>query len=102
MSQIMFAMIKQIIATQPDLTIASRLSGPSSTTAQRFTNIDVVIAGNAVPEASIDRLRQDRPRKLLTVGENGQHGILWVLRPYRTNIAELSADTLLAAIREDV
>lgn len=105
----MFNMIEQIVAAQPDLVIAARVPATAAISRiRKLRNVDVVISGAAtgalgpaLPRDGLGRLFEHHPRKLLTIGEDGRRGTLWVLRPHRAMIDELSAETLLAAIREE-
>src|SRR4051794_27605359 len=102
MSRMMIEMIEHFLASQPDLTIAVRISGAAGLCSPKLRNVDVVISGTPAEASSgkeMNPLCRQRPRKLLTIGQDGKRGVMCVLRPHRTVIDELSADSLIAAIR---
>jgi hypothetical protein len=104
MSQIMVEMIEAILATEPDFVVAAKVANRSDAPAALSRRkIDVIIecpaADTTDPDQTVQDILNDRPRKLLTIHQDGQDGSLWVLRPHRTTINRISAGTLVAAIR---
>lgn len=103
----MIAMIEKILADHDDIDVAARL--PRATLRSRkLKNVDVVIRvadpdDNVADEAAKPpRILQDLPRKLLTIAADGRRGTIFVLLPCLRAIDELSASSLLAAIREAI
>jgi hypothetical protein len=107
MSQIMVEMIEAILAAEPDLVVAAKVANRFEVTAALHRRrIDVIIEcpateapGSTGQDLTIPELLNDRPRKLLTIHQDGQDGSLWVLRPHHTAITGISAGSLVAAIR---
>ena len=63
---------------------------------------DVVILpaeGEDLPAAGLMQLARRPKAKVLTITGQGSTAYLYELRPHRTALGEVSADTLLAAIR---
>jgi DNA-binding NarL/FixJ family response regulator len=101
----LLAMIREIIASDVDCEIVAETRDQSSL-AQSLDDIgaDVVIVApsfSAVRENHFAELLNDHPRtRVLAIATNGQQAFIHELRPFVTEISELSPQTLLAAIRQ--
>jgi hypothetical protein len=103
----MLAMIEKILAEHDDIDVAARLP-QAALHSRKLKNIDVVICvadpddGGADEAATPLLILQDLPRKLLTIAADGRHGTICVLLPCLRAIDELSASSLVAAIRKAI
>jgi hypothetical protein len=63
--------------------------------------IDVFIVGaqeDELPASGLTQLERQPNAKVLTINRNGRSAYLYELRPHRTPLGEVSAETLLAAV----
>jgi DNA-binding NarL/FixJ family response regulator len=102
MPEMLMEMIAQIIAREPEFVIVGEIAEcPDLTSAVRRSHADLVIvgqlslAGANVPAA----LSSNYPAKILTITENGRNATLNELRPHREVLVDISAVSLVAAIR---
>jgi len=96
-------MVTQIIANEPDLVIVGAIPECSDlTSAVRRSQADLLIVGQLSMAEAADVsavLSSSYPAKILTIAENGQCGTLHELRPHCETLADISAASLVAAIR---
>jgi hypothetical protein len=96
-------MITQIIANEPDFVTVGVISECSDlTSAVRRSQADLLIVGQLSLAEAADVtaiLSSSYPAKILTIAENGQCGTLHELRPHCETLADISAASLVAAIR---
>jgi hypothetical protein len=105
MPRLMLEVIESIMDGHPDLRIAARVAADDDLGAAiRRCRADVLIImqpdGDG-SEISAERLFWRRPAKVLAIVEGGRKGVLFVLHPHATPLGELSAESLLAAIRSE-
>lgn len=93
MPEIMRGIIEDTIASQPDLQLLE---------ARPHAEPDVVIVGtpksedHVAAEAALARWPHSR---VLMVSTSGRHAMMYELKPFRTELGELSPTDLVAAIR---
>jgi hypothetical protein len=83
--------VSEILFRAPDVVIADP-AGP----------VDVLVLGARsveLPEAGWTQLARQPRARVLTVSADGRHAQLYEMRPQRTALGELSAETLLNALR---
>jgi hypothetical protein len=99
----MLEVMEKIVASHPDLYVAARMpTDDNLRDAVRRYRADVVILmqpDGDRPESSADRTFRCRPSKVLAIAEGGGKGVLLVPRPHVTVLPELSANSLVEAIR---
>lgn len=103
MPKLMLEVMESIIGGHPDVHIAARVAADGNLGAAiRRCRADVLIImqpdGNGA-EMSAERLFWRRPSKVIAIVEGGRTGVLFVLHPHATPLGELSAESLVAAIR---
>lgn len=90
---VMRDLVESIVATQPDMQLVS---------AEPAVVPDVVIVG-LTPDADATALAAhlyDHPhQRILALAIDGRQAVAYELRPYLTELGEISPDALLAAIR---
>jgi DNA-binding NarL/FixJ family response regulator len=94
--------VSELIGQRADVEVVAELTDEDDLLATvEASRADFVILGPATREAPayVERLMRAlaRPR-VLVVSADAQQGVLYELEPRRTTLAELSTDTLLAAI----
>ena len=103
MPRMLIEMITQIIANEPDFVIVGAIPECSDlTSAVRRSKADLLIVGQLSLAEAADVtavLSSSYPAKILTIAENGQCGTLHELRPHCKTLADISAASLVAAIR---
>ena len=95
-------MIARIIAREPEFVIVGAIAECSDLpSAVRRSRADLLIVGQpSLAEADVTAvLSLSYPAKILTITENGQCGALYELRPHRETLVDISAASLIAAIR---
>src|SRR6476660_986613 len=93
MPEIMRRIIEDTIASEPDLQLLE---------ARPHAEADVVIVGtpkSEEPDAAEAVLAQWPRSRVLMVAASGRHTVMYELRPFRTELGELSPADLVAAIR---
>jgi DNA-binding NarL/FixJ family response regulator len=103
MPRMLIEMITQIIAKEPEFVIVGAISECSDLTAAvRRSQADLLIVGQRSFAEATDIpavLSSSYPTKILTITESGQCGALHELRPHRETLVDISAASLVAAIR---
>jgi hypothetical protein len=103
MPRMLLEMITQIIAKEPEFVIVGAIPECSDlTSAMRRSKVDLLIVGQlSLAEATniTAILSSSYPAKILTIAESGQCGALHELRPHCETIVDISAASLIAAIR---
>jgi hypothetical protein len=91
--QMLRAIVEDILDQADDVTV---------TEAPANDDADVVILGaheDELPAAGRAQLERRPTAKVLTINGHGRNAYLYELRPHKTPLGEISADTLLAAVR---
>lgn len=102
MPAMLMEMIAQIIAREPEFVIVGAINDCSDlTSAVQHSVADLVIVGQlSLAEANVAAvLSQSYPAKIITISENGRSATLNELRPHREMLVDISAASLVAAIR---
>lgn len=103
MPRMLIEMITQIIAKEPEFVIVGAISECSDlTSAVRRSQADLLIVGQLSFAEAINItavLSSSYPTKIITITESGQCGALHELRPHREALVDISAASLVAAIR---
>jgi hypothetical protein len=84
--------VKEILDQAQDVTVVAAGNEPAT---------DVFVVGaqrDELPPVGLARLERQPKAKVLTIDRNGREAHLYELRPHRTALGELSADTLLSAV----
>jgi hypothetical protein len=106
MPRMLIEMIARILANEPDFVIVGAIPECSDlTSAVRRSQADLLIVGqSSLPEAAdvTAVLSSSYPGKILTVAENGRCGTLHELTPHCETLADISATSLIAAIRRAI
>jgi DNA-binding NarL/FixJ family response regulator len=102
----LLTMIRDIIAADAHCDIVAEVSDARKLSrAVRTTAANLVILGADSPAAAAEELQSlltDHPRtRVMAIAADGQRAFIHELRPCITEIAELSPQTLLTAIRQD-
>jgi DNA-binding NarL/FixJ family response regulator len=101
----LLAMIREILATDSDCDVVAEIDDRGSlATSLKNTGADLVILAlgtNAVGYGHFAELLEDHPKtRVLAIATNGRRAFIHELRPFVTEISELSPQTLLAAVRQ--
>ena len=91
--QLLSEIVTDMLGQAPEFALAAEGTSPDE--------LDVVIVrahGDELPEAGRDQLARRPTSRALAIGGDGRRAYLFELRPHRTLIGELSADTLRAAL----
>jgi hypothetical protein len=105
MPRMLLTMIRDIIASDAACDIVAEVAddGELSRTL-RETGANLIIVGSHSRVVAADRLAgllSEHPRaRVLAIADDGQRAFVHELRPHVTEIAELSPQTLLVAIRQ--
>ena len=102
MPVMLMEMIAQIIAREPEFVVVGAIAEcPDLASAVRRSHADLVIVGQlSLAEANVPAvLSSSYPAKILTIAENGQCATVHELRPHREMLVDVSAASLVAAIR---
>jgi hypothetical protein len=92
--------IAEALAQAPDMALAGRLADAQELVREAAsTPADVVVLGTDDPQLIASALEQQPHLKVLAVSEDARGSSLYVLRPERTRIGDLSAGRLVATIR---
>jgi hypothetical protein len=101
MPKLMADLIDNMLTAHPDVQVVARMSNSDDLhTFVRDNHADVLIIGQAADvamEAAPFEAFSCCPKRIITVGDTGKTGMLWVIRPDGTPISELSASSLLSA-----
>jgi DNA-binding NarL/FixJ family response regulator len=101
--QMLRSIIRDIVAGQPDMEVVGELAGQVGVPAmveQTGATFVIVRHTGLDPQDVIGELLACRPpTRVLAIADEGRAGILYELRPHRIPIGELSAASLVAAIR---
>jgi hypothetical protein len=84
--------VEEILDQAEDVTVVAAGDEPRT---------DVFIVGaqhDELPPVGLAQLERQPKAKVLTIDRNGRDAHLYELRPHRTALGELSADTLLSAV----
>ena len=82
--------VTDVLSAAPDLELVEDLG-----------NADVFVCLGD-DEAGCGSLLSQHPRlRLIAIHRDGQQTVLWMMRPHRTTLGELSRDTLLAGVRAE-
>jgi chemotaxis response regulator CheB len=93
--------VSDALAQAPDMSLAGTLEDAQELIAQAATTpADVVVLGTDDPQLIASALMQQPHLKVLAVTEDARSSSLYVLRPERTRIGDLSAASLVTAIRD--
>ena len=103
MPRMLIEMITRIIAKEPEFVIVGAISECSDlTAAARRSQADLLIVGQRSFAEAIDItavLSSSYPTRILTITESGHCGALHELRPHHETLVDISAASLVAAIR---
>ena len=102
MPAMLMEMIAQIIAREPEFVVVGAIAEcPDLASAVRRSHANLVIVGQlSLAEANVQAvLSSSYPAKILTITENGRCATLNELRPHREILVDISAASLVAAIR---
>jgi DNA-binding NarL/FixJ family response regulator len=101
--QMLRSIIRDIVAGQPDMEVVGELAGQVGVPARvEQTGATLVIlrhTGLDPPDVFCELLACRSPTRVLAIADEGRAGLLYELRPHRIPIGELSATSLVAAIR---
>ena len=100
--KLLFDLIKGIIVSSEDLHfVGEAMKGTGILRAAAATKADVIILSDKDTSAdNCYRILQRRPRlKIIAISADGRRGFLYELRPRAKTIRDLSAESLIAAIR---
>lgn len=97
--------VRGVLEAERVVTVVTEI--PDPTTLERTlrrTPADVLVIwlvdGGGQPDGLPDIFAVHPRIKVLTVVDEGRHGVLWMLRPHPCAIGELTPDLLAAAVRE--
>jgi hypothetical protein len=102
MPGMLMEMIAQIVAREPEFVIVGAITEcPDLTAAMQRSQADLAIVGEScLAEADVKSvLSWSYPAKVMTITEDGQCATLNELRPHRETLVDISAASLVAAIR---
>jgi hypothetical protein len=100
MPQLLLDMVKRIIASCDDMIVVTEpILRLGMYRAAAVANADVVILGNGSPSITLKLLYKRPHLKVFAIAANGRHGSLYELKPRVKHIADISAESLIAAIR---
>ncbi|EJN07225.1 hypothetical protein PMI42_07937 [Bradyrhizobium sp. YR681] len=94
--------LEHVVARDPALSVIDISDDANLATEARRTRADVVVLVQKAPDErdSLASLLRSRPRmRVVTIVASGESGALYELRPHRTVITEITAETLSEAIR---
>lgn len=94
--------LEHVVAKDPALSVVGTSDGANLATEARRTRADVLVVAQKAPDErdSLASLLYSRPRmKVVTIVTSGNSGALYELRPHRTIITEITAESLSKAIR---
>jgi hypothetical protein len=103
MPKLMLELMEAILGQHPDLSIVGRVPADNklAVAISRY-RADVLILmqpdGSELAK-SADQIFWSRPSRVIEIAEGGHKGVVHVLHPHATTLSELSADTLVDAIR---
>jgi DNA-binding NarL/FixJ family response regulator len=101
--QMLRSIIRDIVADQPDMEVVGELAGPAGVSAMvaqsGATFVIVRHSGSDPPDVFRELLAGRPPTRVLAIADEGRAGTIYELRPQRIPIGELSASSLIAAIR---
>ncbi len=104
MSNMLNSIITAVLEEAPQTTLAGVIADPDDlATAIRATKADAVVLQTAEPGATAryrDLLSSFPRLKVIAIASDGKGGFLHELRPWSTQLVELSAESLLAALTE--
>jgi chemotaxis response regulator CheB len=103
-SPLMLAMIETILAGHDDISVSARMQ-QATLRSRKLRNVDVVICISEPQDGTQQTqsvMFRGVPRTLMTIAADGKRGTIGVLRPCFTAFDELSAQSLVAAIRQAV
>ena len=95
--------LEHAVAKDPELAVVGMIDDANLAAAARRTRADVLVMVQKAPDErhSLSQLLRSRPRmKVLTIVASGDSGALYELRPHRTFVADITAETLSEAIRD--
>jgi hypothetical protein len=97
--------LHEVLATEGDIELVGGIASPDDVLGQvEHTDPDIVVLGveDGAPPAILFPLLCGDPtrRKIFGVHIDGREGFVYELRPYGRRISDLSATTLLHAIRD--
>jgi hypothetical protein len=103
MPAMLLDIVAGIIASAPDLTVVDTVPGSMDLQSiVRRADVDVLVTQETSRAEEADHvalLVAERRLKIVALTDNGQHGVLYELRPHRVPLGDMSADRLVAAIR---
>jgi hypothetical protein len=105
MPRLLSDILRALLVDIPDVEISECSTGDNTIAqAAAIARADLVIASDeAAAPADVYRLMRSRDgARVLTVSHDGRSGEVYELRPHRSHIGELSADTLRAAAGPDI
>lgn len=95
--------LEHVVAKDPALAVVGTTDDTNLAAEARRTRADVVVMAQTAADER-DRLAsllRSRPRlKVVTIVASGESGALYELRPHRTFIEEITAESLSQAIRD--
>jgi DNA-binding NarL/FixJ family response regulator len=95
--------LEHVVAKDPALEVVGMVDDTNLAAQARRARADVIVVAQKLPDErdSLAALLRSRPRmKVLTIVGNGESGALYELRPHRTLIGDITADSLSKAIRD--
>ncbi len=96
--------VRDAVASHADIEIVGDLDGRNGPL-RAVEGVDVVIVGARQPDDSAlagEVFRTSPCTRVLIIATSGRSAIMWQLRPHKAPLGEVSAASLLAAIRADV
>ena len=101
MAPLLREIVREAIVREPDLDLVAEHDGADVRRAVEQDDPDFIIVGeDAAVEQDVRALvGSGRGLRALEVQSDGRESVLYELRPHRISLGEISADTLVRAIR---
>lgn len=101
MAPLLREIVREAIVREPDLDLVAEHDDADVRTAVEQDHPDFIIVGeDAAAEQDVRSLiAERRGLRALEVQSDGRESVLYELRPHRISLGEISADTLVRAIR---
>jgi len=91
--------VSEALSEAPDLAVVGLLRDAGSLTREASLQADVVVLGGDDPALAASALERQPHLAVLAVSEDARGSSLYVLRPERTLIGDLSPQSLVATVR---
>lgn len=100
MAPLLREIVREAILREPDLDLVAEHDGGDVHTAVERDDPDFIIVGEDAADQDVRSLvGRGRGLRALEVQSDGRESVLYELRPHRIALGEISADTLVRAIR---